>query len=55
VLRAYNAARDMIDAVIVDGEGPEAVIEKLLRNPETEFIHARSATRGCYTFAIERL
>ena len=55
VLRAYNAARDMIDAVIVNGEGAEAVIEKLLRNPETEFIHARSATRGCYTFAIERL
>jgi hypothetical protein len=55
VLRAYNAARDMIDAVVVNGEAPEAVIEKLLRNPETEFIHARSATRGCYTFAIERL
>ena len=55
VFRAYNATRDMIDAVIVNGEGPEAVIEKLLRNPETEFIHARSATRGCYTFAIERL
>jgi hypothetical protein len=55
VFRAYNASRAIIDAVVVNGEGPEAVIEKLLRNPETEFIHARSATRGCYTFAIERL
>src|SRR3712207_5630464 len=53
--RAYNAKRDMIDAVVVNGEAPEAVIEKLFGNPETEFIHARSVTRGCYTFAIERI
>ena len=55
VLRAYNAKRDMIDAAVVNGEGPEAVIEKLFGNPETDFIHARSVTRGCYTFAIERI
>jgi hypothetical protein len=55
VFRAYNASRDMIDAAIVNGEPPEAVIEKLFENPETEFIHARSVTRGCYTFAVERL
>jgi hypothetical protein len=54
VFRAYNASRDMIDAVIVNGDAPEAVIEKLLGNPETRFIHARSVTRGCYTFAVER-
>ena len=54
-LRAYNARRDMIDAVVVNGDPPEAVIEKLFGNPETEFIHARSVSRGCYTFAIERI
>ena len=53
--RAYNANYNMIDAEIVNGSEPEAVIEKLLENPETAFVHARSVTRGCYTFAIERI
>ncbi len=54
VIRAYNRKQDMIAAeAVVDGE-PETVIEKLFRNPETEFLQARSADRGCYTFRIER-
>ena len=55
VLRAYDSNHDMIDAVVVNGDEPEAVIEKLLGNPETNFIHVRSATRGCYTMGIERV
>src|SRR5205823_3658084 len=53
--RAYNANYNMIEAEIVNGSEPEAVIEKLLENPETALVHARSVTRGCYTFAIERI
>jgi hypothetical protein len=55
VLRAYNATNDMIDAVIVDDDQPEPVITRLLENPETAFLQARSAARGCYTFGIERV
>jgi hypothetical protein len=55
VFRAYNADHDMIDAQVANGSEPEAVIEKLLENPETAFVHARSMTRGCYTFGIERI
>lgn len=55
VFRAYNSAQDMIDAEVVNGSEPEAVIEKLLQNPETAFVDARSATRGCYTFRMERI
>jgi Protein of unknown function (DUF1203) len=55
VLRAYNKNRDMIDAEVVNGSEPEVVIEKLLQNPETAFVHARSVTRGCYTFQVERI
>ncbi len=55
VLRAYSRESDMIDAVVVADDQPEAVIEKLLQNPETMFLQARSVTRGCYTFKIERL
>lgn len=55
VFRAYNANHDMIDAEVANGDAPEGVIEKLLENPETAFVHARSVTRGCYTFGIERI
>lgn len=54
VIRAYNAKQDMIAAEAVAERDPETVIEKLLGNPETEFLQARSADRGCYTFAITR-
>ncbi len=52
--RAYDADYNMIDAEIVNGREPEAVIEKLLQNPKTEFVDARSLTRGCFTFRILR-
>ena|SRR5215813_7026168 len=54
VMRAYNSNYEMIDAVVVDGSKPEAVVEKLLKKSETAFVDARSVTRGCYTFRIQR-
>ncbi|HKR53854.1 MAG TPA: DUF1203 domain-containing protein [Chthoniobacterales bacterium] len=54
VMRAYNSNYDMIDAEVVNASEPEAVIEKLLEEPETAFVDARSVTRGCYTFRIQR-
>jgi hypothetical protein len=54
VFRAYDANRNMIDAEIANGDDPGEVIEKLLRNPKTEFVDARSVTRGCFTFRILR-
>jgi hypothetical protein len=54
VIRGYNANQDMIAAEAVAERDPETVIEKLLSNPETEFLQARSADRGCYTFSIVR-
>ena len=52
--RAYNTSYDMIDAEVADGNEPEAIVEKLLQNPETAFVDIRSVTRGCYTFRIQR-
>jgi hypothetical protein len=54
VIRAYDSSQNMIDAVVVDGEEPEAVIATLFANPETAFLQVRSLTRGCFTFRIER-
>src|SRR6266481_7972331 len=55
VMRAYNSNYDIIDAEMVNGSAPEAIIEKLLQKPETAFVDARSVTHGCYTFRIQRL
>jgi uncharacterized protein DUF1203 len=52
--RAYDANYNMIDAEVANANDPEAVIEKLLQNPKTEFVDARSVTRGCFTFRILR-
>jgi len=54
VLRAYDSRQNMIDAVVLNDEEPESVIERLLQNPEAEFLQARSVSRGCFTFKIER-
>jgi len=54
VLRAYDEQQNMIDAIVLNGEEPEDVIEKLLANPETAFLQARSVSRGCFTMRIER-
>ena len=54
VFRAYDASYNMIGAEVANESEPEAVVEKLLQNPETAFVDARSVTRGCYTFRIER-
>jgi hypothetical protein len=55
VLRAYNSRHDIIAAEVVNGEGPEAVIERFLQKPETAFVHVRSASHGCYTMEVERV
>jgi hypothetical protein len=54
VLRAYNESNDMIDAVVLNGREPETVMAELFQNPAAKFLQARSETRGCYTFKIER-
>jgi uncharacterized protein DUF1203 len=54
-MRAYNSRFDMIDAEVVNGNEPETVIEKFFENPEVCVVDARSVTRGCYTFRIQRV
>ena len=55
VIRAYDAGQNIIAAELVNGSEPEAIIEKFLEEPETAFVHVRSASRGCYTMRVERI
>ncbi|HEY1581695.1 MAG TPA: DUF1203 domain-containing protein [Chthoniobacterales bacterium] len=53
-IRGYDAAENMIAGEVINGSGPEEVIDRLLENPQIAFLQVRSASRGCYTFGIER-
>jgi hypothetical protein len=54
VVRAYDSSQNMIDAVVVDGQEPEAIMTTLFSNPQTAFLQVRSVSRGCFTFRVER-
>ena len=55
VIRAYDERTSIIDARVVNGEGPEAAIEELLQNERAAFLHVRSVGYGCYTMGVERV
>ena len=54
-LRAFDAEDMMVDADLVDGSEAEGLIERLLADPRTAYIHAHYARRGCYAGRIERV
>lgn len=54
-IRGYDASETMIAGEVVNGSGPEALVKRLLTNPQIAFLQVRSASRGCYTFGIERV
>lgn len=53
-LRAFDAAGLMVDADVVDGVAIEGLIQRLLAQPEVDYIHAHFARRGCYAALIRR-
>jgi Protein of unknown function (DUF1203) len=53
-LRAFDDKGDMIDADLTGGGDLRAPIERLFGNPETAYIHAHYAKRGCYAARIDR-
>lgn len=54
VFRAYDSNYKILDAKVVNGSEPKAVIEELFQNPETVFVDVRSVTHGCFTFRVQR-
>lgn len=55
VLRGYSARGRITRAVQVPAHGPfEAVVERLLADPDVAVVHVRAADYGCFTFAVRR-
>jgi hypothetical protein len=53
-LRAFDAKHMMIDADLVEGKHAAERIDRFFANPETAYIHAHYARRGCFAALIER-
>ena len=53
-LRAFDGHGMMIDADVVEGAQLEPLIERLLADPRTDYVHAHYARRGCFAARIER-
>lgn len=54
-LRAFDASGMMLEADVAKGDDIKVVIKKLLEDPQASYIHAHTATRGCYSGRIDRL
>ena len=53
-LRCYAEDGMMIDAELVGDRAVEEVIRRLFKKPEVRYLHARTASLGCYIARIER-
>ena len=53
-LEAYARGRWLVDQEYVADGGFEEAIERLLKQPEVDYIQVNSTTAGCFTFRIER-
>jgi Protein of unknown function (DUF1203) len=54
VFRGYDSNYKIIDAKVVNGTEPEAVIQELFHNSDVAFVDVRSVTHGCFTFRVQR-
>jgi hypothetical protein len=53
-LRAFDEHDMLRDADIVEGAAVESLIERLLSDPQTAYIHAHYAKFGCFAARIDR-
>ena len=53
-LRAFSEAGEMIDADLAEGRDLAPLIERFLANPDTAYLHAHYARRGCYAALVTR-
>lgn len=53
-VRAYDANGMMTDADVTDGDGAEAVFERMLSRADASYLHVHNARRGCYAARVDR-
>lgn len=53
-VRGYDAMGNMTDADLVEGCDLPALIDRLFADPNTAYLHAHNAKRGCFAARIDR-
>ena len=53
-VRAFDADEMMIDADVVEGTRAAETFERLLADPNAQYLHVHNAKRGCYAARVER-
>jgi len=53
-VRAYDAAGMMADACVVKGSELKAVLQRLLRDDQVDYLHIHNAGPGCFMCAVGR-
>ena len=53
-VRAFDRDHMIVDADVVEGKDAAALFERLLADPEAEYLHVHNAKRGCYSARVER-
>ena len=54
-VRAFAANGKMLDADVVNGVEAEPLIDRLLAEPNTDYLHIHFAKRGCFAARVDRL
>ena len=54
-VRAFAANGEMLDADVVNGTEAEPLIDRLLAEPNTDYLHIHFAKRGCFAARVDRL
>jgi hypothetical protein len=53
-LRAFDRRGMLLDADVADGREIEPIIERMLDQPEVEYLHAHNAKPGCFAARVDR-
>jgi hypothetical protein len=53
-VRAFDAAGQMVDGVVVNGREAGPLFERLLAAAGTAYLHVHNAGRGCYAARVDR-
>jgi len=51
---AFGTERQRVGETRVAGSGEEEALHELFEREETEYVHVRSTSAGCYLFRVER-
>ena len=53
-VRSYDAAHELLEGEVVDGNDIESMITRLLADDRAAYLHVHSATAGCFTCRVDR-